>query len=227
MTDYARTVMRQYANSGALNALLAAFDQWVDPAKFTADFLRDVWDIQTARGFGLDNWGRILGMDRFITLPQGLGADFFGFDIGAAPGTQWQPFGQRPFYTGQGAGTLAYALPDADYRRLLLTKAAANIASTNTPALNALLRSLFGDRGACYLTYSPGLPMQLVYIFGFFPSAVDRAIIERGILPAPAGMTVTYRFRNVSYQSFGFDSSNDGVDPEAVTGFDQAPFYNE
>lgn len=227
MTDYARTVMRQYANSPALGALLASFDRWVDPAKFTADFFARVWNIETAVGFGLDIWGRILGLDRYVTVPQQQAGDFFGFDIGAAPGTNWQPFGGGPFYNGQGAGTTTYALPDGDFRRLLLVKAAANIASTNTPSLNALLRALFGDRGACYLTYSPDLPMQLVYIFGFFPTAVERAIIERGTLPVPAGMTVTFRYRNVSYQSFGFDSANLGADPEAVTGFDQAPFYNE
>ncbi len=39
MSDYAKTLMKQFQNSATLMALLEDFDQWVDPSKFTADFL--------------------------------------------------------------------------------------------------------------------------------------------------------------------------------------------
>ena len=65
MSNYlGATVQKEYANSPTLLALLDDFDQWVDPAKFVADFLSYVWDISTAQGFGLDIWGRILGQSR-------------------------------------------------------------------------------------------------------------------------------------------------------------------
>src|SRR4051812_19240392 len=99
MTDFSRTIMRQFQNSPTLMGLLEAFDQWVDPAKFTDDFLAYVWDINTAQGFGLDIWGRILGRSRYLQVQQTPSFNF-GFDIGATPGTQWQPFDQAPFFDG-------------------------------------------------------------------------------------------------------------------------------
>lgn len=193
MTDYARTIMRQYANSPVLGGLLADFDQWVDPAQFTADFLRNVWDITTAVGFGLDIWGRILGRSRLLFVAQTPGNNF-GFDITPAPGTNWKPWNVAPWYDGSAGGQVSFALQDEDYRQLLLVKAAANIASTDTLSINALLRAMFADRGRAYVTYDVDLPMHLVYHFEFTPTPVERSIIESGLFPAPAGVSVTYLF---------------------------------
>jgi hypothetical protein len=223
--DYSRTVMRQYANSTALIALLEAFAEWVDLDKFTDDFLLHVWDISTATGFGLDIWGRILGRDRFLELPQAPGNNF-GFNINANPGTQWQPFNQAPFFNGQATGTTSFALQDDAYRQLLLVKAAANIASCDCPSLNALLRAMFGTRGECYVGYDPAQPMHIGYHFDFFPSALERSIIESGLFPVPAGMTVRFIYKTLTYSPFGFASQNSGADPTFVTGFNQGPFYN-
>lgn len=225
MTDFTKTVIRQYANSPTLMALLEDFDQWVDPAKFTADFLSYVWDIDTAVGFGLDIWGRILGRSRYLQVEQTAGFNF-GFDIGAQPGSQWQPFGQAPFFNGQAAGATAFALQDDDYRKLLLIKAAANIASSDCPSINALLRKMFEERGPAYVGYDTDNPMHIGYTFDFFPTNVEKAIIESGIFPQPAGTTVVYIYKTLTYAPLGFAGMNAGANPEYVTGFDQGPFYN-
>lgn len=225
MTDYTKTIMRQFANSSAIRALLARFDQWVDPARFTSQFLRDVWDISTATGYGLDVWGRILGQSRYLQITQ-TPDENFGFDTNGTPGTNWQPFNVAPFYSaGAGAGA-AYALQDSAYRQLLLVKAAANIASCDPRSLNALLRALFGSRGQCYVRYDLAAPMVLDYVFDFFPSPVDRAIIESGIIPVPAGMLVRIQFKQFNYAPFGFADMNEGANPNYVTGFNQGPFYS-
>lgn len=225
MTDYQKTVMRQYSNAQTLRALLDSFDQWVDLDKFTADFLANVWDISTARGFGLDIWGRILGRDRYIQIEQTPG-DNFGFDINATPGTQWKPWSQAPFYNGQSTGTTAFALQDDAYRQLLMVKAAANIASTDVPSINALMRAMFGHRGPSYVGYDPDTPMHIGYHFDFFPTSVERSIIESGLFPQPAGTTVRYLYKTLTYAPFGFAGMNDGANPEYVTGWSQSPFYN-
>lgn len=225
MSNYlARTVMKQYSNSPTLLALLESFDQWVDMSKFTAQFLADVWDISTAVGFGLDIWGRILGRSRFVTAEQDPGNNF-GFNINGAPGTSWQPFGQAPFYNGGGSGDVAYPLPDDYYRQLLLVKAAANIASCDCPSLNYLLRAMFGARGKCYVGYDPANPMHIGYHFEFMPTAIEQAIIESDLFPVPAGMTVEYIYLVLTYAPFGFAGANRGANPNAVTGFNQNPFY--
>lgn len=193
MTDYARTIMRQYSNSPALRALLASFDEWVDPAQFTADFLRNVWDITTATSFGLDIWGRILGQNRYLTIQQTPGENF-GFDVSPQPGTNWKPWNVAPWYNGDTSGAVSFALQDEDYRQLLLVKAAANIADCDVPSINALLRAMFGDRGRCYVTYDPDIPMQITYRFEFEPTPVERSIILSGLFPRPAGTLVQYVF---------------------------------
>lgn len=225
MTDYQKTVMRQYAPAITLGSLLQSFDQWVDPAKFTADFLLHVWDISTATGFGLDIWGRILGRDRYIQVVQ-TPDDNFGFNINGATGTQWKPWNQAPWFNGQTSGATAFALQDDAYRQLLMVKAAANIASCDVPSINALLRAMFDQRGASYVGYDPDNPMHIGYHFDFFPTPVERSIIESGLFPQPAGTTVLYIYKTLTYKPFGFEGANSGADPEVVTGFDQGPFYN-
>lgn len=225
MSDYlAKTVQKQYANSPVLLALLEDFDQWVNMEKFTADFLADVWDISTAVGFGLDIWGRILGRSRNISVSQTPGFNF-GFDIGATPGTNWQPFNIAPFLNGTAAGNVTYPLGDEYFRQLLLVKAAANIARCDCPSLNYLLRAMFGARGRCYVGYDPDRPMHVGYHFEFIPTSVERSIIESGLFPQPAGTTVEYIYFTLSYAPFGFAGANTGANPVAVTGFGQGPFY--
>lgn len=224
MTDYlGRTVQKQYSNSPVLLALLVSFDQWVDPAKFSTDFLANVWDISTAQGFGLDIWGRILGRSRLFQVAQSPGDNFGFFSTG---GTPWKPWGQAPFYGGQAAGTVAFALQDAHYRKLLLVKAAANIARCDCPSINALMRSMFGDRGKCYVGYDIAHPMDIAYHYEFFPTAIEKAIIESGLFPQPAGTNPHYVYKTLTYAPFGFRTMNGGTNPNVVVGFNQNPFYS-
>lgn len=228
MTAYlGRTVMKEYSNSATLLALLESFDQWVDLEQFTAQFLSYVWDISTAQGFGLDIWGRILGRSRYIQVDQQPG-DNFGFNINALPGTNWKPWDQAPFYGGQAAGTVSFALQDEYYRKLLFVKAAANIASCDCPSINALMRAMFGDRGKCYVGYDINNPMHIGYHFEFTPTPVERSIIESGLFPQPAGTTGYYIYGGAgTYGFFGFSPANVGANPQFVKPFSTpgAPFY--
>lgn len=142
-----------------------------------------------------------------------------------ASGTNWQPWGQAPFFGGQAAGTVAFPLQDDYYRKLLLVKAAANIASCDCPSINALMRAMFGDRGKSYVGYDYAHPMHIGYHFEFFPTAVEQSIIESGIFPQPAGTIAEFIYLSLSYAPFGFAGGNTGADPKFVTGFNQGPFY--
>lgn len=217
------TVQKQYSNSATLLQLLDSFDQWVDLTKFSADFLFNVWDISTAVGFGLDIWGRILGRSRYLEIDAVPGENF-GFDKGAAPGTNWFPWSQRPFFGGQVSGSAAYALDDEYYRKLLLVKAAANIASCDCGSLNSLMRAMFGDRGKCYVGYDIDHPMNIGYHFEFSPTAIERAIIESGLFPQPAGTDASFIY-GVPAGFFGFAGGNGGANPEYVKPWSVAPFY--
>jgi RimJ/RimL family protein N-acetyltransferase len=228
MTAYlGNTVQKQYSNSPVLLSLLNYFDQWCDLTKFSNDFLTHVWDISQATGFGLDIWGRILGQSRYIQITPSPNNDF-GFNINGATGTQWKPWSQAPFYGGQAAGTAAFPLADTYYRKLLLVKAAANIAKTNAPSINALMRSMFGDRGRCYVGEDPARPMHVGYHFEFFPTPVEKSIIEYGLFPRPAATTVYYVYQTLTFTPFGFREMNRGADPAVVKGWSVpgSPFYS-
>lgn len=226
MTLYlGKTVMREFSNSPTMLQLLSCFDQWCDLTQFKDDFLANVWDITQAQGFGLDIWGRILGQSRYLQVVQTPG-DNFGFSTNgeSSSGQSWQPWSQAPFYTT--SGTVAFPLQDQYYLQLLLVKAASNIARCDCPSINALMRSMFGDRGRCYVGYDIDDPMNIGYHFEFFPTNVEVAIIESGLFPQPAGTTVNYIYQTaLPYSPFGFSEMNRGADPAYVTGWSQGPFY--
>jgi hypothetical protein len=163
MTQYlGKTVMKEFSNSATMLALLSDIDQWCDLTLFSDNFLADVWDIKSAKGFGLDIWGRILGQSRNLQVTQSPG-DNFGFSTNGelSTGQAYKPWSQAPFYTT--SGTVTFPLQDPYYLQLLLVKAAANIARSDCPSINALMRAMFGSRGRCYVGYDIAHPMNIGY----------------------------------------------------------------
>jgi hypothetical protein len=64
MASYA--IQSQYSASARLLALAAAFQDRLSPEADADLFYREIFDIYTAEGVGLDNWGLILQMPRTI-----------------------------------------------------------------------------------------------------------------------------------------------------------------
>jgi Protein of unknown function (DUF2612)/PASTA domain len=211
--DVDATVISQYANSPTILAMVANFAEYFDPAQNLQSFYLDVWNIDTAIGFGLDIWGRILGVSRVIPIPGTSGA--FGFENSDTP-PDWENFGNLndvlsggPFFSGQISGN-SYKLNDGPYRTLLLTKALGNICATTAPALNALITNLFPGRGRCYTR--DGGAMTMTYVFEFPLTTIEYAILAySGVLAHPAGVGVNI---NVAAGGFlGFAEALPGVEP--------------
>jgi hypothetical protein len=177
------TVISQYANSPVLTGLIVNFAGYADPTANFDEFFDAVWNIDSAQGYGLDVWGRIVGVSRTIRVPNA--DEFLGFEEGGDPA--YQPFNVAPFYTGV-AVTDNFDLTDTAFRSLILTKAAANISNGSIPAINQLLLNLFPGRGNCYV--KDNNDMSITYFFQFFLSAVELGIIESsGVLPTPTGVS--------------------------------------
>lgn len=185
MLNVEATIQAQFANSPSLGTIIEGFNQAIDPSALIDDWYENVWNPQTATGWGLDVWGRIVGVSRVLQVST---TDYFGFSQGV-PGAQ--TFGSGVFYNG-GAVTSNYILSDDDFRRLIFAKAAANIWDGTIPSLNAILMSLFADRGLCYVSDNEN--MTMTFVFEFSPSPVDVSIIASGILPRPSGVGTTYIF---------------------------------
>lgn len=182
MIDVERTIISQYANSPTLCGLIEGFNECIDPRANIQAFLDYVWNVDTAQGFGLDIWGRIVNIRRELQIPNA--PVYFGFKD-ALPGSY--PFDEAPFYDGTPPATQTYMLADDAYRKLILTKALANIASSNAPSINQLLQNMFADRGRCYVNDLGG--MQFRYTFEFDLTSQEYAIVtQSGALPRPAGV---------------------------------------
>lgn len=183
MIDVERTIISQYANSPTLVQLIQNMNEYIDPRANIEAFYNAVWNVDTAIGFGLDIWGRIVGVSRLLQIP---GADpIVGFDNASFP-KDWYPMSEGRFAL-ENEVTTSYELPDDTYRVLILTKALSNIVSTTAPALNQLLRNLFPGRGRAFVCDLGGMAMQ--FVFNFRLTTVEYAILtQSGALPHPAGV---------------------------------------
>ena len=135
------TIQSQYSASPKIREIIGRFVRRIDPTPDIDLFYKEIFDLDTARGIGLDIWGEIVDIPRFIIINPG---DFFGFH-----GSLLHSFNQEPFFnTG---ATEFYRLEDEPYRRLIYYKAMANIADSTIPTLNRLLQFLYNDSGVYVL----------------------------------------------------------------------------
>lgn len=220
MLNVDKTVISQYANSPTLSQLIKNMTAYLDPRANILAFYNTVWNVNTAQGFGLDIWGRIVGVSRVIPIPGSSGA--FGFETADRP-FDWQNFGSTlpagkggPFFNGQ-INTGGFTLLDDAYRTLILTKALANITATTAPALNALIQNLFPGRGVAFVIDRGN--MAMTYVFEFQLTTIEYAILAySGVLPHPAGVLV-----NVVVIPSGFLGFKEQGAPDVP--FGQGPFY--
>lgn len=210
MINYQETIISQYGTSPILNQLLDNYNQYIDPSADIQAFYDYVWNVETAQGFGLDIWGRIVGVNRDLIVD--TTQTYFGFDDTV---DDYAPFGQAPFYSGPTTGS--YQLSDEAFRTLIMVKALANISQTTIPALNQLLSNLFSGRGRCYVNDLGN--MQMRWTFEFYLEPFEVAIITKsGALPRPTG--VKSFMLQIAQPIFGFNEASDSAP------FGQGTFLN-
>jgi len=81
--NYWQTIISQYANSPILTQLIANIDSYLDQTQNLDSFYDLIWNVDTAQGYGLDVWGRIVGVNRTLEVPVG---NWWGF-AEALPGS--------------------------------------------------------------------------------------------------------------------------------------------
>lgn len=187
--NWLATVISQYANSQTLLGLISSLAAALLVDEMFDQFYDMIWNVATAQGYGLDVWGRIVGVTRQLHVAN---APYFGFVEGNV-GKDYDVFGPggtSPFYGGQPT-TSNFTLTDQVFRQLIMAKAAFNICNGSIPAINAILMNLFGGPGLiCYVKDDGNMEME--YVFEFQPSAVQLAIINQsGVLPRPTGVAAT------------------------------------
>jgi len=177
-------IISQYKNSPTMDAMILAFNAAMDQTENISNLYDFIWNVLTAEGYGLDVWGRIVGINRTIAIPGGI--EYLGFDESGVG--NWTGFGQGILFSG-GETTTNYIFNDTDFRRMVLAKAATNIWNGSIPAFNQILLNLFPQRGLCYVADNQNMSMTLT--FKFVLSSVDIAIVQfSGALPSPTGIVV-------------------------------------
>jgi hypothetical protein len=185
--SYWSTIISQYANSPIITGLVAYMDEWLDQTQNLDNFYDNIWNVATAQGYGLDVWGRIVGVQRTVQVAQGK---FFGFNEQTVNTVEpFGPGGVGCFYSGT-PQTVSVALADSSFRQLIFAKAAANISNGSSRSINSILRSLFPNRGNAYVVDNLNMTMQYVFLFSLQP--FELAIVSQsGVLPKPVGVQAT------------------------------------
>lgn len=182
--DWWQTVMSQYANSTTLTTLISNMFSCLDQTLNMDNLFDLIRNVDTAEGYGLDVWGRIVGVQRILQVQLGT---YLGFE--GPGGASGDSFNVQPFFNGQ-ALTNNFALVDASFRTLIFAKALSNVSDGSIPSINSLLRSLFPHRGNCFVSDNGG--MSMTYRFKFFLTPVELAIVQQsGVIPKPAGVNAT------------------------------------
>ena len=214
MQNIAQTLGSQYANSPTLTGIIQAANSAIDPAADISNFYSAIWNLSTASGIGLDIWGKIVGVTRYLTVINQ--SAYFGFKEAYSASSPQNPL---PFNFGTlypGVTTTTYALPDANFRILILVKALANISDCTVPGLNRLLSLLFSSRGSVYVQDNGA--MQITIVCNFTLTPVDLSILESSSLARPAGVLVSIA-QGALTSDFGF---KEGVGQP----FGQGVFYS-
>lgn len=208
-----QTILSEYANSPVLLSLIHSTNDAIDPGEDIDNFYNLVWNINTAQGWGLDVWGRIVGVSRVLTVP---GGKTFGYE--EAGTVSADPFGQSAFFGGNPA-TSNYELSDTAFRALIFVKALANISNCSIQTYNTILMQLFPGRGNAYVSDTGNMAARLTFEFPLQPFEI--AILKQsGAFVAPTGVLFQILDIQLPY-SFGFAEAGS---PSAA-GFNNGAFF--
>ena len=198
-----QTIQSQYSASPHLISTVDIFTK-VLPHTDIETFYKEIFNIDTARGIGLDIWGRIIGVGRLLEVEKN--DNYFSFRGSGQSGFNNQAF----YYKGV---TNVHKMPDGAYRQyLLLTKAFANISDATAPSINYILSQLFKDKVAYVL---PIGIMKIRFVFEFNLSALEKSIFNLGLLNRGAGVGYEYyaidRENTFGFNGSGLNTFNNGV----------------
>lgn len=208
--------MHQYAASPRIKQLISYHTDYFS-ATWVDEFYSVVWNVDTAQGFGLDIWGRIVGLDggRYLQVDAGL---YLGFHSETPPA--WGTFNNGTLFNGH-KDTDTFKLEDSSFRLLILAKALTNISDCTVPSLNRMLQDLFPGRGRCWVNDLQDMEIRYTFEFELLPW--EKSIINSDSLPRPGGVLVSVA--EIPLETLGFSEAKSpgGYDYDP---FDQGVFYN-
>nr|DAJ89714.1 MAG TPA: Protein of unknown function (DUF2612) [Caudoviricetes sp.] len=204
------TILTQYSSSQKLLSIIDTFNQAISLDDFTDEFIEKVWDLTTCETYGLDVWGKIVGVSRYVNAP--ITSTSFGFaEANDANPDYPTPFNEAPFFGGL-QETTNVRLEDDAYRTLILCKAFTNISIATIPEINKFLKMLFYQRGRAYCVNYRDMTMGITFEFELAPYE-ESILTNYEVTPVPSGVLIN--IRQIISPYFGFSSDaypfNDGT----------------
>lgn len=205
------SIYRQYSGRERVMNLIDTFDQAVNMDSFTDSFIKEVWDVLSCGTYGLDVWGSIVNVSRYVQAE--ISTNSFGFSEANSgdPNDYPSPFNEAPFYAGV-QETTTVRLADDAYRTLILAKAFSNISIATIKEVNKFLTMLFKGRGRAFCSDFGDMRMGIVCEFALEPYE-DSILKNYEVMPIPQGVLVTSRQLVPPYFGFAEDAYpfNDGT----------------
>lgn len=202
------TVQSQYATSPVILALAVNYWDTLNPGKEVDTMLNSMINPLTATGYGLDVWGRIVGIKRALVPVDGT---YLAYDPPSGTNEQGDNWDNAPFnpVTSQG-----YA-GDAIYRVYVLVKALMNIGNGSLGALNYYFAQMYPDTGIKILHVGT----MVIRILDTSARLTDADVLALSSIDwVPAG--VGWQIWQGDTDCFGFAGSE-------LQPFDQAPFISD
>lgn len=184
--DLLANLLWQYNEAARLQALIESKQAWVTRVQtdFWTDWVRDVFDLQTANDFGLSVWAVILDMPLTVAAQPDNNKPIWGF--GAGVGNPRVNFNRGNF----AATSSAFGLTTEQKRLVLRLRYFQLTTRATAPEANAIMNAIFGP-GVAYVVDVGG--MRARYVFTVPPpAAVELVLIAYDLLPRPAAVLVDY-----------------------------------
>ena len=174
--------------------------------------VNDNLSIRTAKGVGLDLWGNLLHLSRFIPSESGDSYAYFNFND-----KNFKSNGGLIFYN---ANRPNYGeLDDIYYRQLLLIIYQSYFLNSSIPTLNQFTLESLADYGSVYVRDTTDMSYQIYIFNNKIPPWLNYMMTNYDILPRPAGVGSKIIERDIRRFGFGADK------PVTVPRFSLFSFY--
>lgn len=172
----------------------------IDSESLEAAFIQllDLRNLDTATGISLDIIGEIVGQPRLIS--DFAAFTFFGYKHKDFPpasnvggyGDLTDPSKGAPYLSTGSSPTGSFLLSDETYRIVIRSRIQKNISTGTVENLIEVIKILFDDIEPIKIT--EGVEAEYTVEFGRDLSSTEINLVDSGILPKPAGVSVIYNF---------------------------------
>lgn len=201
--DIHDTIQSQYSDSPVIISLIENTYEVITPQKDFDIFYKNVFDVRTASGWGLDVWGRLVACNREIVTGE-FQNDYVGFEsANNVLNPDLETFDNAPFYSPVVSQT--FYLEDNAYRLLVMCKAMTNISTGTLPEINSILKKVLPNHNVAVVKVDT---MHLrILIHDYISDWQETAFLRLPLIPAG----VDYDVYQLDPKTFGFDGS--GLEP--------------